>query len=116
MKLDAVTETLRKYFAEEITIDEANKLLEENGSFVRLSLTANVITEAEKAETVVDVEKGIYTGWAMVNHGVGKPDKMEVVDGKLKYPMGVTGVTYVAYMNGHKFHISDGETLVLVEE
>ena len=109
------SEIITLYSKGECTIEEANKLLEENGHIVRLAEGLKEISEKERAETRVDPAKGICEGWALVNIGVGSPEKMQVKDGKLVYPLGNTGFDYIAYMGGYKFAIPDGEKLILAK-
>lgn len=108
---------INEYYTGESGVEEVNKKLIEAGYSVRLAEGAKEISDREKAETIVDPEKGICTGWALVNIGVGCLEKMQVFNGKLVYPLGDhdNSFPYEAYMGGYKFKIEHGETLVIVE-
>ena len=95
-----------------LTTAQKNEKLEKIGSNVRLSDGKNVITDAEKNATVVDTEKGIYKGFGLLDHGVGGLDKVEVVNGKLKYNVGE--IQAYLYMGNHEFEIINGEVLKLL--
>ena len=72
----------------------------------------NVITKEEAAKTVVDIKKGIYNGYGLMYDGVGGLDKVEVVNGKLKYNVGE--IQAYLYMGNHEFEIINGEDLKLL--
>ena len=109
-----VTEIILQYGRGETTLEETNKALAEAGS-VRINPDKGVITEAERAATVVDTEKGIYDGWALLSTGgIGSLEKIRVNHGKTDFNYGVDCCNTV-YMGGHKFSIPDGETLQLAD-
>ena len=72
----------------EITIEKANKMLEEIGSTVRLVEGKNTITAAELAATVVSDDPAKVTGWGHMAHGIGSPEKMHIKNGKFEYDTG----------------------------
>lgn len=104
-----INEIMRKYTAEEITLEEANQELAKVNAGFCLNETKNVITPEEASVTTID---GTIKGWGMLNVGIGSLEKVEVIDGKLKHPLGNRGYIYMA---GHEFDIPDGETLILVQ-
>ena len=96
-----------------MTTAQKNAELEKLGCNIRLAEGKNVITEKEKKATVVDTKNGVYKGFGLLNHGVGGYDKVEVVNGKLKYNIG--DIRAYLYMADHEFEIIDGEVLKLIK-
>ena len=81
MKNHNINETLRKYTAGELTQEEANEKLA--GSGLYLDPNKNVITEAEKRQTVVGYYPDQANGFGMLDSGTGTMDKVQVKDGHL---------------------------------
>ena len=101
-KLDMIMEG---YKHGTVTMEEANEQLEAIGSIVRLDNKKNTITPEEYA---MGDEKN---GFGMLDIGIGKPDKVQIVDGKLKYGVGKMKA-YVEF-RGNKYTVAeDGVTLV----
>lgn len=96
-----------------LTINEKNAELEKIGSNVRLAEGKNVITAEEEKKTVVDTARGVYKGFGLLDHGIGGMDKVEVINGKLKYNIG--NIQAYLYMGDHEFEIVDGEKLKLID-
>ena len=97
----------------DLTTAQKNKQLEKLGVSFRLADGKNKITEAEKKATVVDIKKGIYKGFGLLNHGIGGYDKVEVINNKLKYNIG--DIKAYLYMGNHEFEILNGEDLKLMK-
>ena len=109
------SEIIRKYTEKAITLEEANQLLEENGSTVRLDLFKNAISGQEFAETKVNDDPVKVTGWGMMNHGVGSMEKMHIQNGKLDYDTGFHGDTAVLYIKGKMFRVNGDHIEVYAE-
>ena len=109
------SEIIRKYTEKAITLEEANQLLEENGSTVRLDPFKNVISGQEFADTKVSDDPAEVTGWGMMNHGVGSMEKMHVQDGKFDYDTGFRGNTAVLYIKGKMFRVEGDHIEVYAE-
>ena len=104
-KLDMIMEG---YKHGTLTIDEANEQLEAIGSIIRLNPNKNAISPEEYA--IGDAKNG----WAMLDIGIGKPDKVQIVNGKLKY--GVGKMQAFVEFKGEKYTVADdGVTLVPVK-
>lgn len=101
-KLDNIMEN---YKFGTMTAEEANIELEAIGSMIRLDPKKNDITPEEYA---AGDEKN---GWALLDIGIGKPDKVQIIDGKLKY--GVGNMQAYVEFKGEKYTVAkDGVTLV----
>lgn len=98
-------EIIKNYTENTITLDEANRRLEEIGSTVRFDPFKNVISGKEFADTKVSDDPAEVTGWGMMNHGVGTPEKMHVQNGKFDYDTGFHGDMAVLYIKGKMFRV-----------
>ena len=109
-----VSEIIAKYYANEIDFETAKAEVKKLKYFGSLGYNS-MLTENEKLQTVVEPEKGICMGWALVNHGVGDMDKMQVRHWRLVHSMGTDVDTsiYTAYMGGYTFKIMNGDMLVI---
>lgn len=76
-----VTDTLRKYSAGELTLEEANGKLK--GSSLYLDPKKNVITEEEKRQTTVGYYPEQANGYGLLDSGTGTMDKVLVKNGRL---------------------------------
>ena len=76
-----INETLRKYTAGDLTLEEANEKLA--GSGLYLDPNKNVITEAEKRQTVVGYYPEQANGWGFLDSGTGTMDPCRIVNGEL---------------------------------
>lgn len=86
--MSKVDEIIRAEANKEISTEEANKQLEAIGSKVRINPDKNVISAQEMAATVVDDDPKKVSGWGLMYHGIGKPEKMRVQNGKFEYDTG----------------------------
>ena len=103
-----INETLRKYTAGELTLEEANEKL--TGSGLYLDPNKNVITEAEKRQTVVGYYPEQANGFGMLDSGTGTMDKVQVKDGHL---VGCDmGESYALCIIGGKVYEVRGDKLV----
>ena len=106
-------EIMKAYTAGSISMEEANEQFVANGLGSRISYGRNgnkCLTDDNRKATFVNLEDGICRGFAMVDVGIGCLEKMEVVDGKLKYSIGAA--EHTGFIGGHSFKITDGETLI----
>lgn len=108
-----VTEIIRKYGAGELTLQEANEKLAESGTGLYLDPNKNVITEEEKAATVVSENPEEVTGYGLMSVGIGAPEKMHVANGKFDYDTGLHG--YYFYIGDKVFKV-DGDHIAAIEE
>ena len=110
--MSKMNEIVKAYSEGLIDQNEANKQLEAIGSPICIDESKCVISEEEKKETVTDGTPEGTTGWGFVNHGVGKPEKMYVKNGKFEYDTGFDLKTNVIMtISGIKFRV-DRDKLV----
>lgn len=106
--MSKATEIINRYTNGELTLEEANAALAEC-STLQLNPEKNVITEEEKAATVVSDDPMQVTGWGLMNHGIGSPEKMYVENGKFAYDtgfgLGEHDPSAVLYIGGRVYHI-----------
>ena len=108
MKNNIINETLRKYTAGDLTLEEANEKLA--GSGLYLDPNKNVITEAEKRQTVVGYYPEQANGFGMLDSGTGTMDKVQVKDGHL---VGCDcGDSYALYIIAGRIYQVKGTELV----
>lgn len=82
-----VTEIILKYTAGEATLEETNAALKEAGSSLQLDPMKNVLTEEDKRATTIGYYPDQANGWGLLDTGTGSLDKIQVVNGKTKYPI-----------------------------
>lgn len=107
-------EIMKAYTVGSISMEEANELFTSNKLGGRISFGRNgnkCLTDDNRKATFVNLEDGTCRGFAMVDVGIGCMEKMEVVDGKLKYGIG-DAAEHTGFIGGHSFKIIDGETLI----
>ena len=80
-----INETMSKYTAGEITVEEANAALE--GAGFHLDPQKNVLTEEEKRATTIGCYPDQANGFGLLDTGTGTLDKVHVVNGRLDYPV-----------------------------
>lgn len=108
MKNTVINDKIQAYEKEEITLDELNTFLSDYNLFY--DPTKQVIATGEAAHVV---DGKVTDGYAMVHMGVGSPEKMKIVNGKLEYEVGK--IHCYTVIDGVTFTIDDGETLVKKE-
>ena len=81
------TEIILKYTAGEATLEETNAALKEAGVGLQLDPNKNVLTEADKRATTIGYYPDQANGWGLLDTGTGSLDKIQVVNGKTKYPI-----------------------------
>lgn len=86
--MSKMNEIIKAYADERISLEDANKQLEAIGSTIRIDPDKNVISAQEMAATVVDDDPKKVSGWGLMYHGIGKPEKMHVQNGKFEYDTG----------------------------
>lgn len=74
-------ESIKKYTAGEITLEEVNAALV--GSGYHLEPGKNALTEDEIRETTIGTYPDMANGWGLLDTGTGSLDKVEVRNGKL---------------------------------
>ena len=82
-----ITEIINKYTAGEATLEETNAALKAAGSSLSLDPMKNVLTEADKRATTIGYYPDQANGWGLLDTGTGSLDKVQVVNGKTKYPI-----------------------------
>lgn len=75
------TESIRKYTAGEMTLEEVNAAL--SGSGYHLDPGKNALTEDEILHTTIGTYPNQANGWGLLDTGTGTLDKVEVRGGKL---------------------------------
>ena len=111
-----VTEIILKYTAGEATMEETNAALKEAGSGLYLDPMKNVLTEEDKRATTIGYYPDQANGWGLLDTGTGSLDKIQVVNGKTKYPINTvvdSEANMLAYVliAGHTYKVM-GDTLV----
>ena len=94
---------INDYFAGKASLEETNAALIAAGSLVVLDPYKNVITDEEKASG------NERNGWGMLDIGIGAPDKVEIIDGKLKH--GVGNMEAYVDFNGKRYKVVNGVEL-----
>ncbi len=101
-----IDEVMKAYTKGFIGLEDANRMLKELGSPVKIDPYKNVITANEYKETTSDGTAKGTTGYGFMNHGVGNPEKMYVKDGKFEYDTGFDADHLVVlYIAGKKFKV-----------
>jgi len=102
-----VSEIINLYYTTpEMTPEQANELLKEHKSNIRLETRWNIMTPEQKATTVENLKHGEVTGWAMVDVQVGGFECVKVEKGKVVSPI---GFETDAFMADRHFLVVDGE-------
>ena len=105
-----INETMSKYTAGEITLEQANEELKKAEAGFHLDPNKNVITEEEKRQTVVGCYPEQANGFGMLDSGTGTMDKVQVKDGHL---VGCDmGESYALCIIGGKVYEVRGDKLV----
>ncbi len=105
-----INETMSKYTAGEITLEQANEELKKAEAGFHLDPNKNVITEEEKRQTVVGYYPEQANGFGMLDSGTGTMDKVQVKDGHL---VGCDmGESYALCIIGGKVYEVRGDKLV----
>lgn len=108
--MSIITEIIGKYTAGEKTLEETNAALKEAEAGFHLDPNKNVITEAEKRQTVVGYYPDQANGFGMLDSGTGTMDKVQVKDGHL---VGCDmGESYALCIIGGKVYEVRGDKLV----
>lgn len=101
-----VTEILMAYSEGSIGIADANRMLEESKSGLKLDPYKNIITASEYLETHTSDDPTKCTGYGFMNHGIGTPEKMYVKEGKFNYDTGFGhGASATFYIGGKAFKV-----------
>ena len=110
MKNHNINETMSKYTAGEITLEQANEELKKAEAGFHLDPNKNVLTEEEKRQTVVGYYPEQANGFGMLDSGTGTMDKVQVKDGHL---VGCDmGESYALCIIGGKVYEVRGDKLV----
>lgn len=83
MKNRNIEETIRKYSAGEMTLEEANAALKDADAKFRLNPHRNDLSPEEIMHTTAGETPVDANGWGLLETGTGFLDKVEVRDGKL---------------------------------
>ena len=110
MALD-IQSIIRDYSEGTLTLEQANAKLETVGSMVRIDPNKNVITDEERAATVVDDDPSKVNGWGLLDVGIGKPDKVHIVNGVMQGG-GVGPAMAMIYIGDKKFYLDDDKLVV----
>ena len=75
-----INETLSKYTAGEITLEQANEELKAAGAGFHLDPNKNVLTEEEKRATTIGHFPDQANGFGLLDSGTGTLDKVRVIE------------------------------------
>ena len=78
-----INETMSKYTAGEITLEQANEELKKADAGIRLNPKKNVLTEEEMRATTIGHFPDQANGFGLLDSGTGTLDKVRVKDGRL---------------------------------
>ena len=78
-----INETMSKYTAGEITLEQANEELKKAEAGFHLDPNKNVLTEEEKRATTIGCYPDQANGYGLLDTGTGTMDKVQVKDGHL---------------------------------
>ena len=78
-----INETMSKYTAGEITLEQANEELKKAEAGFHLDPNKNVLTEEEKRSTTIGCYPDQANGFGLLDTGTGTLDKVRVKDGRL---------------------------------
>lgn len=109
MKNTNIEETIRKYSAGELTLEDANARLKDAGAPIHLDPQRNVLTEADKRATTIGYYPDQANGWGLLDSGTGTLDKVEVQSGKL-VNMDCGEMYALCIIAGKTYHVK-GDTL-----
>lgn len=85
MKNTEIYEILRDYTAGKEGLEETNAALREAGAGFHLTPGRNVLSDAERRETVVGYYPEQASGWGLLDTGTGTVDKVHVAGGRLDH-------------------------------
>ncbi|MDO5765113.1 MAG: hypothetical protein Q4P84_05385 [Elusimicrobiales bacterium] len=83
MKNTNIEETIRRYSAGELKLEDANARLRAEGAPFHLDPHHNDLTPEEILHTTAGETPAEANGWGLLDTGTGTLDKVEVRDGKL---------------------------------
>ena len=98
------------YTEGKMTVDRANSELDDLGVGFHLDPEKHRLTEAEKEETVVGYYPHQARGWGLLDTGIGRLDKVEIVRGRL-VDCDCGEMFALCYVAGKCYHVS-GDRLV----
>ena len=78
-----INETMSKYTAGEITLEQANEELKKAEAGIRLNPKKNVLTEEEKRATTIGCYPDQANGYGLLDTGTGTLDKVRCENGHL---------------------------------
>lgn len=78
-----ITNIIRAYTIGEATLEDTNVALKEAGASVYLDPDKNVITDEERAATVIGNTPAEVNGWGLLDSGTSSYDKVRVENGRL---------------------------------
>ena len=78
-----INETMSKYTAGEITLEQANEELKKAEAGIRLNPKKNVLTEEEKRATTIGCYPDQANGFGLLDTGTGTLDKVRCENGHL---------------------------------
>lgn len=81
--MSKLRDIISQYTAEEITLEAANRALEDVGALFRLVPGRSALTEEEKRLTTVGYYPQQANGYGLLDTGTGTLDKVQVKDGRL---------------------------------
>lgn len=109
MKNRNIEETIRKYSAGEMTLEEANARLKDAGAPIHLDPQRNVLTEEQMRATTVGYYPDQANGWGLLDSGTGTLDKVEVRAGRLVH-MDCGEMAALCIIGGRVYRVK-GDTL-----
>lgn len=107
-----VNKILEKYTTGEMTLDETNSALKEvEANKLTLNPDRNIITQEELMETTAGENPPItVNGYGLMEHGVGRLEKVRVMNGKTP-DVNMGNETAFVYIAGNKYELN-GDTLM----
>ena len=105
-----INETMSKYTAGEITLEQANEELKKAEAGFHLDPNKNVLTEEEKRATTIGCYPDQANGYGLLDTGTGTMDKVRCENGQL---VGCDmGESYALCIIGGKVYEVRGDKLV----
>ena len=97
-----INETMSKYTAGEITLEQTNKDLKTADAGFHLDPSKNELTPEEIAETRTCP---VVEGWGLLDSGTGSLDKVQVLGGELLHGMG--DAFALLFIGGKRYKVHD---------
>ncbi len=109
--MNLINDILGKYTSGAADLEETNAALREAGASLWLDPEQNTLTEEDLAVTITGETPEEVNGWGLLDCGVGMPDKVKVVGGKLEYAVnqvmedGSTNMAAYVSIGGKRYEV-----------